>query len=179
MRMELSFEISNSRQICQHDSWYVDEAPCHRCMQLKIKGNPNKRLYGTAMTYNFFFFTASFLMTCQNLACDPPGWNIYNFIWHVFPENCHNTNYTVMGVVDVDIYCLLLMVVRFHALYLVYIPFQYEPHSVYNATMQWWNHVWSSSTISTLKLWGNKTRDAGYGRSVNPWANFISKKGSD
>ena len=126
-----------------------------------------------------FFFTASFLMTCQNLACDPPGWNIYNFIWHVFPENCHNTNYTVMGVVDVDIYCLLLMVVRFHALYLVYIPFQYEPHSVYNATMQWWNHVWSSSTISTLKLWGDKTRDAGYWRSVNPWANFTSKTGSD
>ena len=92
-------------------------------------------------------------MTCQNLACDPPGWNIYNFIWHVFPENCHNTNYTVMGVVDVDIYCLLLMVVRFHALYLVYIPFQYEPHSVYNATIQWWNHLWSSRLELIWGFW--------------------------
>ena len=109
--------------------------------------------------YNFSFYPASsLLMTCLPKTCMWPSsgavWNIYNFIWHVFPEYCHNTNYTVMGVVDVDIYCLLLMVVRFHALYLVYIPFQYEPHSVYNATMQWWNHLWSSSSsISTLALW--------------------------
>ena len=73
-------------------------------------------LYAVITMYNFSFYPASsLLMTCLPKTCMWPSgavWNIYNFIWHVFPEYCHSTNYTVMWCISMRSVHFALIVIK-------------------------------------------------------------------